>query len=287
MFQLNNKNETLNILTKYFKKFDPNDLGYYLNNYKGETIPQFLKSNIYDPENIELLNFLHEYLKIVLKKIFYITTPYNIKRGPVKLSFINDLIYWERIFVIENNIFISYDYLIKIFDKIENNDYKSVKDVYISKDKIFDLELLKKLGEAMYYIVQFLNFDYWEGLICEKYFCSFIDKSQINFKNKYKILQEPNTSFIHDKITIYWLYSGEIYALINTICSNLSFSPYWEKKVIKLKYSNGQYTEELEIDKEQIKNTENNCNKFKYSFNAETNPFVHKAKQMTNCSIYS
>lgn len=279
MFQLNNKNETLEILTKYFQKFNSNELGYYLNNYKGELIPEFLKSNIYDPEDIELINFLEEYLKIVIEKVFYLTTPLNVNRTPIKLSFINNLIHWDNIFVIENNIFISYNYLIKIFERIEYNDYKSVKDIYIKDDIIYDLELSKKLTEVMYYVIQFLNFENWEEYICDKYCCCFVDKSLVHFKNQYKILKEPNTSFIQDKITIYWLYSGEIYAIINSICSNLSFSPYWEKKIIKLNYLNGQYSEILE---------ENNNNSYNSNWflNVETNPFISKAKQMTKCLIH-
>ena len=286
MFELNNKNETLEILTKYFQKFDVNELGYYLDNYKGETIPKFLKLNIYDPEDIELINLLKEYLNIVISKVFYLTTPFNINRSPIKLSFVNNLIHWDEIFVIENNIFITYNYLIKIFHRVEYNEYKYVNDVYIKDYKIFDLELLKKLGEAIYYVVQFLNFKYWKEYICDKYLCCFVDKSLVHFKNQYKILKESNTSFIHDKLTVYWLYTGEIYTVINSICSNLSFSPYWEKKVIKLNYSNAQYTEVLE---EEIKNIENNNKHNKiinWSSKADTNPFVIKAKQMTDCVIH-
>jgi hypothetical protein len=293
MFKLNSKNETLNILTSYFKQFNTTELCYYLENYKGDTIPKFLESNIYDPNDIELLNLLIEHLKIVINKVFYITTPYNMKRFPIKLSFKTNSIYWDELFVIEDTIFISYPYLKKIFEKIEYNEYKSVENIYINGDKIYDLELLKKLGESMYYIIQFLNFDYWQEFICEKYQCSFVDKSLIKFTNKYNILKEPNTSFINDKITIYWLYSGEIYTIINSIYSEDSFSPYWEKKIIKLKYSNGEYTEISDDKKEEDStdtntntNTKNN-NKNMFKFNFCSNPFVKKAKQMTDCTIHN
>jgi hypothetical protein len=150
MFKLNTKNETLNILTSYFKQFNTTELCYYLENYKGETIPKFLESNIYDPNDIELLNLLIEHLKIVISKVFYITTPYNMKRFPIKLSFRTNSIYWDELFVIEDTIFISYPYLKKIFEKIEYNEYKSVENIYINGDKIYDLEL---------YTVPFISID--------------------------------------------------------------------------------------------------------------------------------
>lgn len=275
MFKLNSKNESLDILSNYFKQYDIGELGYYLEKYKGESIPKFLESNIYNPEDIELLNLLIEHLTIVIKKVYYITTPFNLKRFPIKLSFKTNSIYWDKIFVIEDTIFISYPYLIKIFEKIEYKNYKSIDDIYFDGDKIYDLELLKKLGESVYYIVQFFNLDYWEEDICEKYNCSFIDKSLINFQNQYIILKEPNTSFLHDKITVYRLYSGEIYAIINSIYSNISFSPYWEKKIINLSYLDGQYIEILDDI--------SNSNVLKL----EQNPFISKVKHITNCVIHN
>jgi hypothetical protein len=250
-------------------------------------IPKFLEAHVYDPEDIELLNFLNEHLNIVIHKVFQITTPYNLKRFPIKLSFKTNSIYWDEIFVIENTIFISYPYLIKIFEKIEYNEYKSVEEVYLYNDKIYDLELMKKLGESIYYILQFLNLEYWQENICEKYNCCFVDKSKIKFKNNYNIVKKPNVSFMNGKITVYWLYSGEIYTVINSICSDISFSPYWEQKIIKLEYSDGQYTEILDdtthftyIDND---NNYKNINRFKL----ESNPFISKAKQLTDCVIHN
>lgn len=279
MFQLNSKDETLNILTTYFKKFDSNELPYYLNINSSETIPNFLQLNIYDPEEIELINLLYEHLKIVTSKVFYLTTPFNLKRFPIKLSFITNSIYWEEIFVIEDTIFITYSYLMRIFEKIEYNEYTTVNDVYIKNNNIYDLELLKKLCESVYYIIQFLNFGIWEEYISEKNQCSFVDKSLINFKNKYTVLKEPNTSFINDKITVYWLDSGENYAVFNSICSNLSFSPYWETKVVKLKYANGQYHEILDDTNNDLNNV--------FKSDSQTNPFVFKTKQMTDCIMHN
>ena len=290
MFILNSKHETLNILSNYFKKFDIKELGYYLERYQGGSIPNFLESNIYEPKDIELLNLLIDHLKIVINKVFHNTTPFNLKRFPIKLSFKTSSIHWEELFVIGDTIFISYQYLIKVFEKIEYNNYNSVNDIFFEGDKIYDLELLKKLGESMYYIIQYTNLDYWEEDICEKYNCSFVDKSLINFKNPYIILKEPNTSFLDDAITIYRLHSGEIYAIINSIYSNISFSPYWEKKIIKLNYSNGQYTE---ISNDIVQFTDNNiddinCSKNNmHKFNYHSNPFVSKAKQITECIIHN
>ncbi len=274
MFRFNSKNETIDILKKYFQQFNPNELVYYLDNNNKIPIPQFLESNIYDPEDIELKNLFIEHFKIAYEKVFYLTTPLNISRSPINFSFITNSIYWSDLFVISNTIFISYSYLIKIFDKIENNNYTSISDIYIKENKIFDLDFLKKIAQCLFCIIQYLNFDYWEDFICDKYNCCFIEESEIKFKNKYKILQDPNYSFIQNKLTVYWLNSGKIYTVINSICSNLSYSPYWEKKIIELKYNNGIY-EEVDNNTKQIK------------INFESNPFESKAKQMTNCIIHN
>lgn len=298
MFKLINKNESLEKLSKYFKKFDINELCYYLDNYNGESISTFLESNIYESDEIELINFLKRYLKIITNKIFYLTTPLNLKRTPIKLSFVTNSIYWDDIFVIEETIFISYQYIIKIFDKIETNDYKSIDDIYFCEDiyfdenenennneQIFDMGLLKKLCENLYYVLQFLNLDSWLNHMNDKCKYCFVDKSNINFKNNYIILKEPNASFICDKIIVYFLDSGEIFAVINSIYSELSFSPYWEKKIIMLKYENGIYTEI--IDKTNLnKIHNNNKNKIDY-MSFQSNPFISKAKQMTDCIIHN
>jgi hypothetical protein len=278
MFKLNSKNETIKILCNYFRKFDTKELVYYLENYNYETIPEFLEANIYDPKDIELLNLLIGHLKIVINKVFYITTPINLKRFPIKLSFKTNSIYWDELFVIEDTIFISYQYLIKIFENIEYNKYKSIDKVYLCGNKIYDMELMKKLCESVYYTIQFTNFEYWKEYICDKYDCYLVDKSIIKFKNNYNILKEPNTSFTDDKIPVYWSCSGEIYTVINLICSDIIFSPYWKEKTIKLKYIDGQYIE-IDIDI--------NKNKNMYKFSFYSNPFVSKAKQLTECIIYN
>lgn len=286
MFEFNNKKETIKILTEYFKDFDVNELKYYFNNSKNETIPFFLESNIFNPEDIELINLLQEHIKIATSKVFYLTTPLNLSRNPIKLSFITDSIYWEELFVIENTIFISYPYLQRVFEKIEYNEYNSVESIYLGNNKIFDLELLKKIGECLYYVIQFLNFEYWEEFICKKFDCIFEEKSKIKFLNNYSILREPNTSFIKDKITICWLPSNEIYGIFNLICSPPSYSPYWETKIIKLKYSNGEYFEINSTDPDSV-NDNIFKNKLYKQYNLQSNPFAIKAKQITDSIIHN
>lgn len=277
MFKINTKKETLDILINYYATFDISELNFYFDNLINKTIPEFLESNIYDLEEIELIDLLNEYLKIAIDKIFYITTQFNYKRMPIKLSFISDSIYWDDIFVIENTIFLSYKYLIKIFQKIENQEFKLISEIYFKNDKMFDIELLKKLCKSLCHIIQFYNLDSWKEYICDKYLCNFVDKSIIKFNKINNIIKDPNTSFINDKITIYWLLSGEIYASVNIIYSDKHFSPYWDKKIIKLKYISGLYfeiPEENNIDDESLKNF-------------DPNPFISKASQMVDCLIHN
>ena len=272
----NSKKESIDILKGYFQNFDIKELKYYLNNYNCESIPSFLESNVYDPEDIEIKNVLFEHYKIAIKKILYLTTLFNINRSPIKFSFVTKSIYWSELFAIENTIFIGYSYLKKIFEQIEYNLYKSIDDVYIDNNKIFDLEFLKKISECIYSILQYLNQDQWHDYICEKYNCCFIDILKIKFNTKYKILQDPNTSFIKNKILIYWLSSNKVYAVFNSICSKLSFSPYWEKNIIELSYNDGEF-EEI-IKNESFENIK---------LDLESNPFVFKAKQITNSIIHN
>ena len=65
MYILNNKNETIQILKKYFQKFNLNELVFYLENINNENIPTFLKKNTIDPDEIELHNLIQEHFMIV------------------------------------------------------------------------------------------------------------------------------------------------------------------------------------------------------------------------------
>jgi len=271
MLKLNNKKESLHILTNYFNKFNSCELGYYLEieNYKNISIPNFLESNIYDSEDIELLNFLESYFKFALVKLFDKKILCEIKKISVKISIVSDSIHWSNIFTIENTIFIKYKYLIDIFEKKEYNCYKSTNDIIFYSDKIYDLEFIEKIAESILYILQFLNCtdeNKLENIFSNKHY-SIVDKSKINFINKYNILKDPNISFIDNKIIIYWSCDNKPCTLINYIYSNLSFAPYWETKIIELNYIDGEYYEidqEIDISNEIID---------KY-----LNPFIIKVK---------
>jgi len=242
MYSLNTKEESIEILKSYFKKFNTDELKYYLDNKK-KNINDFFKSNVYEPEEIEIPNLIDEHFKIVMEKVFYLTTPLNLQRGPIKLSFITSKIYCTDVFNIENNIFINYSYIINIFEKIEFNIYREVSQVYISNNKIYDMGFLKQLSESIYNILQYLNFDDWEDFISKKYNCVYIDLDNIKFKHDYIIFKNPNTFAITgNKIPLYWINrDNKIYGVFNSIFSNLSFSPYYETKVIELEYFNGFY----------------------------------------------
>lgn len=272
MFELIEKDESLIILEDYLKNFSIRDLTYYLNNYKNNTIIDFLKENIYEPEDIQLTCLLKEHLNIVISKIFYLTTPLNLIRSPIKISFITDLIFWNDIFVINDTIFINYSYLIRVFDNIELNLYKDANQVYINKQgQIFDIELLKKLCISVYNVLQCLNYDSWIDFILTKYNnCCFVPISNIIFDKDYDIVINPNTNFISDQICVYWI-GNKIYGVFDNITSILSYSPYYETIIIELEYSNGQY-------KTVNSSTVN-------PYNLVSNPFMSKAEQITNTVI--
>lgn len=282
MYILNNKNETIQILKKYFQKFNLNELVFYLENINNENIPTFLKKNTIDPDEIELHNLIQEHFMIVFKKIFYLTTSLNLIRNPIKISFVNSSIYCSNLFTIDNTIFINYSFLELVFEKIEYNLYEEVKQVYIENNKIYDIELLKNISTCIYSVLQYLNKDSWYEFIQEKFNCVFVDISEINFIKKYNIFKNPNQNFIWNKIPIYWIPTrNKPIALINSILSSeLSFSPYWETILIELDYSNGIYTElNSNISNDLNSNIPNDLN-------LSSEPFIQKAHQITNCLIY-
>jgi len=261
MYNFNSKSESIDILTNYFKKFN------------NDNILEFLEKNTIDPEYVEPINLLEEHFAIVRKKIFYLTTQFNLVRGPIKISFVKSSIGCTNMFTIDSNIFINYSFLVSVFEKIEYNLYKEVKNVYIDDDKIYDMELLKSISECMYYVLEYLNFDSWSEFIQDRFNCMFVDISDISFTNNYEIYKNPNMNWLWNKMPIYWKPGSiEPYTVINSICSNPSYSPYWETILIELKYSNGKY---IEINSKKCDSKLN-----------LSEPFVEKANQITNCIIY-
>lgn len=247
-FILNDKNSGVKKLEKYFCKFNIEELDYYIQKNSNQTIPDFFDDNVFEPEEFELTNFLEEHFNVVIEK-FLANLPTELTNIPkIKISFITEYIYWTELFAIENNIFISYPYLIRVFDRLETNSYKNINDVFINKNKIYDMELCKKIAESFFSIIQFYNQDLWIQNTMQLFNCTFIPKYQINFLHDYKILHEPNLSNLDDYITIYSVSPTEIYCSFNSICSDKSFCPYWENIVIKLNYEKGVYKEITRLD---------------------------------------
>ena len=196
------------------------------------------------------------------------------------MSFITRSIYWFEIFSIDNTLFITYPYLIEIFDRLESKIILSSYQFYIKDNKKYDIELLKKLTETIYCILQYQNQIKWFDVITTKYKCKYVDKIIIKFDENYKILREPNTNFIGNKIPIYWIKDNIFICVINLISSTISFSPYSEFKLILLLYDNGEY-----FQTNFNKQLENQIEK-KY-LNYEANPFLFKAKEITNFLIHN
>lgn len=281
---LNTKSESIKILTKYFIKFGAQELKYYLDN-GNLPIPNFFNTNVHEPEDVELKYLFLSHLAIVMKKIFNIRTELNYNGGPIKISFVSNSIHWDDLFVISNNIFVSVQYLIKVFELIEYNEYKNTNDVYIEENKIYDIKLLKNISKSIYSILQNLNQEAWNEFIVDKFGCLIIPLTNIIFKNKYTLLREPNVEYMHDKIIVYWLDSEHIYGTFNSICSyEDSFSPYWEQKIIHLSYNhkNNTYTE---IDSLNVERYKKKTKSFVNSI--IPNPFDYKSIQITNSIIHN
>jgi len=236
MLKYNKKRKIYIILKKYFKDFTINELRYYLNNYKNETIPDFLINNIYELEDFELNNFVKKYINVIIKKIILFENNKKLFNNiKINISFISDLIYWEDVFSIDNNIFINIFYLNRILKKIKNNEYEEISKIYIIKNNIYDVDLLKNLSKCIYNILN-NNLNYYN------YKCIFVNISDINFTNKYNINKNPSTKFLDNTITIYKI-NNKIYGIFNNIISDVSYAPYFEETVIELSYSNGKFYE--------------------------------------------
>lgn len=284
---LNTKIEGINILEEYFRKINPNELGYYIEKSPKIAIQEFLNSNVYISEDIELINLFLNHLKIVIKKIFNSKTELNYIRGLIKISFISNSIHWNNLFVIGNNIFVKYKYLIKIFEYIEYKKYITVNDIYIENGEIFDMSLLKNISCSIYSILQNLNPDAWNDYILDKYNCIMVETKDIKFSSNYKIIQDPNVNISQGKIPVYWLDSDNIYACFNSICSNdVSFSPYWNQQIIKLEYIDGVYIEIKHIDIKEYEYKNKNKNMMSINKMFPT-PFENISIQLTNTIIHN
>lgn len=275
--EFNTKIEGINILESYFRKFNSCDLFYYLEKSPKISMNNFINSNVYEPEDIELTNLFLSHLSIVIKKIFDSNSELNQINDPIKISFISNSIYWTDLFVISNTIFVKYQYLIKIFECIEYNKYKSMDEIYIEGEKIFDMSLLKNISNSIYSILQNLNPDIWNKYISINYGCLMVPIEDIKFISNYKIIQEPNVNLSYGKIPVYWLGNDNIYASFNSISSKYNtFCPYWKCQIIKLDYVDGIYIETKKIDKTDL-----------FDYKLIPTPFENKSIQLTNAIIYN
>ena len=294
---LNTKIEGINVLKKYFSKFNSHELKYYLKKSPNISMNEFMDINVFDTGEIELSNFFLSHMSIVMKKIFITTSELNIIQEPIKISFISNSIYWNDLFVINNNIFVKYQYLIKIFECVEYNEYSSMNDIYIGENKIYDIGLLKGISYSIYSILQNLNPEAWAGHVLEKYGCTMVSSSDIKFSYGYKIIPEPNVNLSQGKITVYNLGEDNIYASFNSICSNdNTFSPYWDQKIIKLEYANGVYFETGLMDVEENKILSSHSSPSSHSSHSLPSllidkliptPFENISIQLTNGIIYN
>jgi hypothetical protein len=279
----NTKSEGIDILSYYFIKIKK--LNYYLENNEKISFPVFFQTNVYEPEDIEFKNLFLKHLKLVIEKVFYISSELNFNRESIRISFVSSSIYWDNLFVIKNNIFVSTKFLTNVFELIEYDLYKDVENIYINNNEIYDIELLKSISKCIYYILQNLNQNAWIEFITSKFNCNIVPISNIIFKNNYNILQEPNIECMYDNIIVYWLDSNNIYGTFNSVYStDNTFSPYWEQKIIKLDYlsDNNTYKEIEFINVEQYNEKIKN-----FLTNIITNPFNYKSTQITNSIIYN
>lgn len=290
------KAESVDVLCKYFEEFCINNLKYYLEGFDIEkySVRDYLELNTYEPEDVELKTLALSHLKIVHEKIFWKKTQMNWIYNPIKFAFVSNSVYWNDMFIIEDIIFVHHNYLRQIFIEHETNLSQELDDIYWDNYIPHSLNLLKKISECIYSIIQRLNFSCWIDLIFARFDCSFMELNKITFESidKENILCEPNTYFIQSKIPMYYK-NDKIYTILNVIdcgceykCKKVcvktkSFSPYWKKIVIELKYSQGKY---IEINKFN----EDECTyENEYLFRLEPNPFNKKALEITNCVIHN
>jgi hypothetical protein len=272
MYSINDIDKTYDILTNYFNKYEIDELDYYLNKEYTKSIKVFFQENIINDYDEDIINLYNKHFKLVEKKIFYRISPLNLVYKDVSISFITDLIYWMDSFTIKNTIFINYSYLCRVFENIKEKNYRNMDEVYINDGEIFDIQLLKQISYCIYSILQHYNFDSWIEKIIQKYGCSFIHLSNIEFNRKYNIVKNPSNDFLSEYITIY-IFDGKIYGVINEICSAKSYSPYFEKIYLELEYQyNGKYKVINDLGGIEM--------------NGIAEPFIDKAKIITDTIIH-
>ena len=61
MLLINSKENSLKILSKYFKKYSVKEINYYFNNFKNINLIDFLKENIIEKDDIYCFNIFFEH----------------------------------------------------------------------------------------------------------------------------------------------------------------------------------------------------------------------------------
>ncbi len=228
------KEDSLYNLVEYFKSIDIDDLYYYINTQSTDII-DFFESNIYNEDDIELLNMVIDHLKIAFKKFLDLKS--NIFKIDInkslKISFISDLIYFEDIFAINDVIYINYMYIKRVFYDLEYDKYNKMDDVYIYNNNKYDKGLIKLLFQNLIFLSQNKNYNLWIDYILEKY--KQIEIININkfLLNNNKIIKNPSTSITNNKIFTFKI-NNKYYCSLNIIVSNKSYSPYYENKIFEI-----------------------------------------------------
>jgi hypothetical protein len=235
-YKIISKNESLCNLINYFKSMNNEDIYYYINTSSKDII-SFLESNIYDREDIELSNFVVNHIKIALNKFLRLNNDlFNIKYDNIKISYISDLIYFEDIFIIKDVIYINYLYIKRVFYDLEENNYSSMNDVYISHDNIYDKTLIKMLFKNLIFLSQNKNTDLWINKLENTF--NLLEIIDINeFIINYPIIKNPSTLKINDKIFLFKI-NNKNYCTLKIIVSNKSYSPYYDNKIFEANKNN-------------------------------------------------
>ena len=246
-YNIISKKDSLSKLIEYFKNMDTEDIYYYINSSSKDII-SFLESNIYEKDDIELINFVIKHLKIALNKYLILNKNlFTIDVNNINISFISDLIYFEDIFVIHDVIYINYLYIKRVFFNLEENKYSSMNEVYIHNNNIYDNELIKLLFKNLIFLSQNKNKDLWISHIIKNNNLSCIMSDITNFIIDYDIIKNPSTSFTNDKIFIFNI-NNKNYCSLNIIVSNKGYSPYYDNKIYEINKNNHNKYELKEVE---------------------------------------
>ncbi len=228
-YNLTSKLDGIAKLENFYKKINTSELEYYIN-VKPNKISSYINSSIIEPKDVELTRMINSYITICKKKFNLIQNNLLTFPSNICVSFTEKKVYWDNIFTIDNIIFINYDYLKEIFVKTDNSDYKSVSEVYIIDNEVYDLELLKQIFMSIIYISMCNNIDLWLEQIKNNLGIIPIHKNNLNIKldTRYIIYTNPNTHYL-DNFYFGTMIQNKENILFNLIHkSQCKFNPYIE-----------------------------------------------------------